>query len=876
MTAPQGGALPLAQARVPVDVADADLDADLDAQLGQQTGAEPGAQPGQGLPNTTLVLGRRAGRPVALLLAPAGARGEALRALADDAVQDLPPLPWTPPDPLPSAAVVITTIRPGDDLRATVLDALAQSLPPAEVIVVDNRPSTSGVREWLAAQPGASAGGSLGDAVRYVPEPLPGLARARNAGLRATSAEVVAFTDDDVRLDPDWLARLAGGFDDGVDAVTGLVLPRGLHTEAQLLMERFGGFSKGLRPLLYDLVEHRGNDPLFPFSVGVYGSGANAAFRTRVLRAVGGFDPRLGTGRITRGGEDLDIFLRLVLAGHRLAYEPAAVVRHDHEAEMDAFSQRVLGYGVGLGAVLGKHFASGRAVRGQMLRRLPAAVAHLREPDSPKNAQKGQEYPARYTWLERAGILAGPFTYFLAREQDADRPPAEWAAGSAGSAATTRPAEPTLPSWPIWCTDVELSRPVPPVLRAPEGAGHRTARVLLRVGRRPVGSVTLPLTDGALDGRRLLEAAGPLLREHRPEPEPGPAAAGAEPPEVTVAVCTRDRGELLGRCLRSLQALTYARLDVLVVDNAPTDDGTREVFEATVGADARFRYVVEPVPGLSRARNRAVREARGEILAFTDDDVDVDPWWVQGLVAGFTRSPRVGCVTGMIATAGVRTAAEAYFDGRVTWGSSFTPRVFALDLADAGALFPYTPGVFGAGADFACRTELLRRLGGFDEALGAGTLTGGGEDLDLFVRVLQSGAELAYEPAALVWHHHRTELAGLRRQMYAYGSGLTAFLTKHLLDRATRRQVLRRIPAGLGRMLRVPAPGTADVEAPAATTSQRPEPARLRSTAMSLLELRGRFAGPVLYVRSARRAHRTGRSDVAAPLPRRDAARDRR
>src|SRR3712207_9429193 len=98
------------------------------------------------------------------------------------------------------------------------------------------------------------------------------------------------------------------------------------------------------------------------------------------------------------------------------------------------------------------------------------------------------------------------------------------------------------------------------------------------------------------------------------------------------------------------------------VDNARPDDSTRRVVQAVAEADPRFRYVREPRPGLSCARNRGLAEARGEVLAYTDDDVAVDPDWVQGLLRGFQRRPATGCVTGLVCTARITGPAAEYFD----------------------------------------------------------------------------------------------------------------------------------------------------------------------------------------------------------------------
>src|SRR5262249_41654120 len=159
--------------------------------------------------------------------------------------------------------------------------------------------------------------------------------------------------------------------------------------------------------------------------------------------------------------------------------------------------------------------------------------------------------------------------------------------------------------------------------------------------------------------------------------------------------------------------------------------------------------------------------------AFTDDDVRVDSAWIDGLLRGFRQGSGVGCVTGLVSTATLENLSEYYFDSRVTWASTCEPHLYDLDKHRLdNPLYPYSAGVVGAGASFAVRAAVIRELGGFDEALGAGTATDGGEDLDAFVRVLLGGHALAYEPAAIVWHSHRSDLAALRKQMWGYGTGL--------------------------------------------------------------------------------------------------------
>jgi GT2 family glycosyltransferase len=411
----------------------------------------------------------------------------------------------------------------------------------------------------------------------------------------------------------------------------------------------------------------------------------------------------------------------------------------------------------------------------------------------------------------------------------------------------------------VWCTELDLGHHWPQSLVAPRIPEFDSVRVLVRLHGEPLqfaertlvngqiatGDLLAGLSDSAharliahlqLDGASLPDRSSLVSalaldipdRCNRPDPTPL---------SVTVVVCTRGRGQELRGCLRALAAMVNTGLDFVIVDNAPVDHHTEDAFFAEVGDDPRFRYVVEPRPGLSCARNRGLAEATGEIIAFTDDDVIVDPSWVSGLLAGFDRRPDVACVTSLVCTAALHTPAEHYFDARVSWASRCEPRVYDQTAPDGDALYPYAPGLFGTGAGMAFRTEVIRQLGGFDEALGAGTRTGGGEDLDAFVRILLSGHALAYEPGSVVWHHHRSDLDALRRQMYFYGSGLTAFVAKHLLQKSTRAGLLRRIPRGVAKMISVPK-----------TTKVAADPAGVPTRALLIREFRGMAMGPVLYV----------------------------
>jgi len=423
---------------------------------------------------------------------------------------------------------------------------------------------------------------------------------------------------------------------------------------------------------------------------------------------------------------------------------------------------------------------------------------------------------------------------------------------------------------------VELSKGVRDIAApARPGPPYAAVRLLVRLHGQPLGFVTLPLVDGRLAASAITEQVSERLHsqvnahlvEDGLEPVASIMAAGVgavrDPrcrrrpaggpsgPLVTVVVATRDRPQRLDRCLEALAEVTYAPFEVLVVDNAPSTRETLAVLRERSGVDARVRYVREGRPGLSCARNRGLGEALGELVAFTDDDVVVDPGWLDGVVRGFDRSPSVACVTGLVPSARLDTAEQRYFDRRVSWAVTCTPRRYDrhADL-QASPLHPYTAGQFGTGANCAFRTAVLRRLGGFDEALGPGTPAGAGEDLDLFVRAILAGHTIAYEPAAIGWHHHRAELDQLRRQLFNYGVGLAAFATKYLSDRRTARDVLVRLPGGLRHLRGI---------------AKRVErPAELPRTVLTAERL-GLAWGPIAYGLGRRRHRRRHAGTVGRP-----------
>ena len=337
--------------------------------------------------------------------------------------------------------------------------------------------------------------------------------------------------------------------------------------------------------------------------------------------------------------------------------------------------------------------------------------------------------------------------------------------------------------------EIELCRP----LKDLSGLdGYTDIHALLRWQGIPLGYLKMPVHSDIYSASSLRDA---ITRRHKknilrarlrcrldkPVDENPSLETSCNPPErntvgttqdplVTVVVCTRDRTQHLESCLYSLRKLIYSNIEVLVVDNAPTTDDSKQLVQ-TLFPD--FRYVIEPRPGLDWARNCAIEQARGEIIAYTDDDVAVDPLWVKALVKVFQADSAVMAVTGLVAPYELETQAQIYFERYGGFGRGFRRHWFQVDKRSRKKqTFHIGAGRFGTGANMAFRRTVFKQIGGFDPALDVGTVTNGGGDLEMYFRVLEEGYTLVYEPAAMVWHKHRKTFEELRTQLTNNSLGL--------------------------------------------------------------------------------------------------------
>ncbi len=235
-------------------------------------------------------------------------------------------------------------------------------------------------------------------------------------------------------------------------------------------------------------------------------------------------------------------------------------------------------------------------------------------------------------------------------------------------------------------------------------------------------------------------------------------------PGVSVVVPVRDAAGTLPGCLQALAGLNPAPLEILLLDNGSTD-GSLAILRAFAArrAGVPTRVLEESRPGAAAARNAGIREARGDVVAFTDADCLPDAAWLEHLTLPFA-DPSVGAVAGRVTAAPPASTLEL-FSALLTLRSPEAPaRHVRWTPWDGG--FPT--------ANLAVRRGLLNAVGGFDADLAVS-----GEDYDLCARLYEQGAAIAYTPEAAVAHRHRTTLRGLLRQAFGFGHGHAFLLRRH-------------------------------------------------------------------------------------------------
>ena len=268
---------------------------------------------------------------------------------------------------------------------------------------------------------------------------------------------------------------------------------------------------------------------------------------------------------------------------------------------------------------------------------------------------------------------------------------------------------------------------------------------------RTVTDWALGLTRADGGAKSALEHLGhilPAIESPRDVLRPG------ETPKVSIVVCTHNGASRLGDCLSACLSIDYPDYEVLVVDDGSTDT-TREV----VDSFPEVRCLHQDHAGLSAARNHGAREAHGEIIAYTDDDCEPDRDWLFWLVRAFD-DPRVAAAGGP----NLPPAPDGLQEAVVAAGPGAPSHVLLTD----------TRAEHLPGCNLAIRREALGAVRGFREQYRTA-----GDDVDLCWRLLDAGWQLAFAPAAFVWHRRRTSFLRYLKQQWGYGRAEALLYADH-------------------------------------------------------------------------------------------------
>ncbi len=199
--------------------------------------------------------------------------------------------------------------------------------------------------------------------------------------------------------------------------------------------------------------------------------------------------------------------------------------------------------------------------------------------------------------------------------------------------------------------------------------------VLVRLDGRPLTTIVVDAPGGRVDTESCAAQARAAFAAMEDTPgtaadaisgqsaiDDSPSLAQALP--ISVVIATRERTHSLARCLNSLALLDYPDYEVIIVDNAPLTDNTAHLVRQWAGSSVR--YVREDRRGLAAAHNRGLQEAKGAIVAFTDDDVIVDKRWLTEIADAFRAADDVACVTGLIMAAELHTQPQVMLEAHGT------------------------------------------------------------------------------------------------------------------------------------------------------------------------------------------------------------------
>lgn len=217
---------------------------------------------------------------------------------------------------------------------------------------------------------------------------------------------------------------------------------------------------------------------------------------------------------------------------------------------------------------------------------------------------------------------------------------------------------------------------------------------------------------------------------------------------LTVIICTYNRAKYIGPLLESIAAndLDKKEFEILLVDNNCTDN-TREICETFVAVhpEVTFRYTAEPEQGLSAARNRGIKEAKGDIIVYIDDDALVDPHYLRDYAEWFAAHPETMACGGPIE--------PLYETQEPDWMSPYTRTLLTAWMNYGDKVREYPKGRFPGGGNAAFRKSVFDKVGWFNTELGRkGDSLAGAEEKDIFDKMHTLGMQILYLPTPVLHH----------------------------------------------------------------------------------------------------------------------------
>jgi len=649
-----------------------------------------------------------------------------------------------------------------------------------------------------------------------------GLSGARNSGVMVSSGDVVAFLDDDAHGDHQWLEKLTEPFSDPLVVGTGgWILPQWEAGEPRWFPRTF----LWVVGCSYEGLPAHGASIRNPI-------GASMAMRRDIFTRVGGFSAGLGRiGTTPLGCEETELCIRY---GELRPEESFVLVRDSivhHRVPPSRctwryFFRRCWAEGLSKAAVasLVGQDAGLSAERRHVALAIPREII-----DSVRDLTLQPLALFGRVFCLLGGSLTAAAGYLRGTRAVRKNPVSLKSAELPGVSESIVPSRSN--TWrPITIVQLDIDA-VPDEITVPEDAN---ARIWLEILRR--GQVVGRQEFVSQNGRILRSELEDIVEQFAASATSFIEVSDEDLPSISIVVPTICRfPEELQRFVGSLASLDYPNFEVVIVDNRVTPEWNMppmDMFE-------NVKVVAERIPGISAARNRGIRVATHDIVAFTDDDVVVDARWLRAIGGRFYNNPEISALGGLVLPAHLTTPAqlwfEEYFGG---FSQSFDLHIVNEDHHPDDPLFPYAAGRYAAGCNMAFRRSVLLDMGGFRLTLGTGTPAFGGEDLESFVTIASRGATIAFEPAALVRHSHRPTEELFLAQARGYGAGLTAMYTSLVLHH----------PSHVLRMARHAWQGVRGLDSTRTQRSISREPSFPSET--KRMERRGIVYGPAAYARS--------------------------